>query len=72
MNKQLLDELITKAQEFIENKDKKGLKGLLNCLDKMYYQPSFEGGVPDEIYDQIVDLYDTAFSKDKLYIQLLE
>ena len=70
MNKQLLDELITKAQEFIENKDKKGLKGLLNCLDKMYYQPSFEGGVPDEIYDQIVDLYDTAFSKDKLYHQL--
>jgi len=71
MKQQLLDELMTKAQEFVSTKNKKGMKALLNCLDKLYYQPKTTGdAVPDDIYDQLVDMYDTTFSKGKSYHEL--
>jgi len=71
MKQQLLDELMTKAQEFVATKNKKGMKGLLNCLDKLYYQPKTTGdAVPDDIYDQLVDMYDTTFSKGKSYHEI--
>ena len=56
MDQKLLDELVTKAQEYANNNDKKALADMLKCFDKMYYEPSFEGGIPDEIYEQLVDI----------------
>ena len=67
MEQKLLDELVTKAQEYANNNDKKALTDMLKCFDKMYYEPSFEGGIPDEIYEQLVDIYDEKFGKDKTY-----
>ena len=67
MDQKLLDELVTKAQEYANNNDKKALADMLKCFDKMYYEPSFEGGIPDEIYEQLVDIYDEKFGKDKTY-----
>ena len=63
MDQTLIDEIMTRAQELASKKDKKGLKALLNCFDKLYYQPEIEGEVPDVIYDQIVEIYDKNFSK---------
>ena len=67
MDQNLLDELITKAQELVNKNDKKGLIEMLKCFDKLYYEPSFEGGIPDDIYEQIVEIYDNKFGKSKTY-----
>ena len=68
MDQKLLDELITKAQEYADNNDKKALSRYAeSAFDKMYYEPSFEGGIPDDIYEQLVDIYDEKFGKDKTY-----
>ena len=71
MKQQLLDELMTKSQEFVATKNKKGFQSLLQCLDKLYYNPNTIGdAVPDDIYDQLVDTYDTTFPKGKTYHEL--
>ena len=70
MDQKLLDELVTKAQEYANNNDKKSLTDMLKCFDRMYYEPSFEGGIPDDIYEQLVDIYDEKFDVRKMISHL--
>lgn len=68
MDQDLLDEIMTKVQEFVAAKNEEGLRSLLGCFDRMYYNST--GGIDDQLYDQIVDIYDKHFSKGKGYHQL--
>ena len=69
MDQDLLDEIMTKVQEFVANNNETGFRHLLGCFDKMYYNS--DGGIDDQLYDQIVDIYDKHFSiGKKTYHQL--
>jgi len=69
MDQNLIDEIITTAQEMAANNDEKGLRNILACFDRLYYQPTIDEGVPDAIYDQVVEIYDEKFGKKKTYHQ---
>ena len=70
INQNLLDEIVTAAQEYADNNNKKSLIDMLKCFDEMYYEPTFEGGIPDDIYEQLVDIYDAKFGKNKTYHEI--
>ena len=48
---------------------RKGLRNILACFDRLYYQPTIDEGIPDAIYDQVVEIYDEKFGKKKTYHQ---
>ena len=70
INQALLDELITTAQEYADSNKKKSLINMLKCFDEMYYEPSIEECIPDDIYEQIVEIYNTKYGKDKTYHEM--
>ena len=38
MDQSIIDDIMTRAQELVANNDKNGLKRMLACFDKLYYQ----------------------------------
>ena len=70
MDQSLLNDIITKAQEYAMANDEKQLRKMLQCFDKRYYQPDTDTAIPDVIYDQVVEIYDNKFLLIYLYIHL--
>jgi DNA ligase (NAD+) len=66
MDNELYQEISTKVDELISEKDHTGLVKLLKCFDEMYYYHSDarNPGIPDAVYDEIVRKHDEIFSEE--------
>ena len=66
MDDNLMNEIMTKVQEYEKENKKKSFEKLLSCFDQLYYQhqSSFVDTVPDSFYDSLVDRYSDKWGEN--------